>query len=245
MMAWLTAVLVAGAVYLAWPADGLSRLAPRAGPVLPGWVAPLPGAMASRTRWWLAAAGGVGLAAYGWGTLPWLVALAPVVVVGGWLALGRMERGATRRDRARSKADLPYALDLIRLGLSAGQPLRTAVATAAGVMDGTVGATLERLGRGVSVGLSDAQAWTALADDPIWGDVARDIARAADWGASLIDILTYHAGALRRQVAADRLGAAKAVGVKSVAPLGLCYLPAFVCLGVVPVVVGGVLAVFH
>jgi len=38
--------------------------------------------------------------------------------------------------------------------------------------------------------------------------------------------------------AANPAAAARKVGVLAVAPLGLCFLPAFVCLGIVPVVVG-------
>jgi pilus assembly protein TadC len=37
-----------------------------------------------------------------------------------------------------------------------------------------------------------------------------------------------------RRAALDQ--AAKAVGVKAVAPLGLCFLPAFMLLGIVPLV---------
>jgi len=188
---------------------------------------------------------GLALVWFGWGTAPWLVGLVPLVVVGGWWLLGRLEGGTARRARLADKADLPYALDLIRLGVGAGQPLRTALATAAEVMGGRVATTLDRVARGVAVGLSDAEAWQALSDDPAWRDIARDIARAADWGVRLTDVLDQHAAQLRRQVKADRLAAAKAVGVKAVAPLGLCYLPAFVCLGVVPVIVGGVLVILH
>lgn len=247
MIAWLAAMLVAGAVYAVWPGDGLARLMAPPAPRLPGWAHPLPGALSSRARWGVSGAAGLALAASGWGSTPWLVGLAPVVMVAGWLALGRMEGGATRRARLAGQADLPYALDLIRLGLGAGQPLRAAVATTIEVMDASsvAVAVLERVSRGLSVGLSDAQAWQTLGDDPVWGGVARDIARASDWGVALTDIFAHHATVARRQLTTDQVRAAKAVGVKAVAPLGLCYLPAFICLGVVPVVAGGVLAVFH
>jgi hypothetical protein len=39
--------------------------------------------------------------------------------------------------------------------------------------------------------------------------------------------------------------AARSAGVRAVAPLGLCFLPAFVLVGVVPTVVGLATAALH
>jgi hypothetical protein len=45
---------------------------------------------------------------------------------------------------------------------------------------------------------------------------------------------------LRRQVRAEVESRARAVGVKAALPLGTCLLPAFVLVGVVPLVAGSV-----
>jgi tight adherence protein B len=51
-------------------------------------------------------------------------------------------------------------------------------------------------------------------------------------------LLRIAADDLRDDVATEALAAAERLGVKLVVPLGVCVLPAFVLVGVVPVVVG-------
>jgi pilus assembly protein TadC len=105
-------------------------------------------------------------------------------------------------------------------------------------------AQLRTVVNGIKVGLTDAQAWQGIASGPVLGAVARDVARAADWGLAVSSILTEAAADLRRQGEADAKTRARAVGVRTVLPLSLCYLPAFVLLGIVPVLASGVLSVF-
>ncbi|MFD0891079.1 type II secretion system F family protein, partial [Streptosporangium algeriense] len=57
-------------------------------------------------------------------------------------------------------------------------------------------------------------------------------------GAPVADILTRLADDARQEARSAASAAALRVGVQAVAPLGLCFLPAFVCLGIVPVVAG-------
>ena len=83
-----------------------------------------------------------------------------------------------------------------------------------------------------------ALAWGALRGDPVWGAAAADVARAERSGLCLADLLRLHADDARR-VAADRATlAARTVGVRSVVPLMVCFLPAFILVGVVPIVAG-------
>jgi len=70
------------------------------------------------------------------------------------------------------------------------------------------------------------------------------VSAAAESGAPLSDVLAGLAEDARaRALLAARLRA-RAVGVRAVLPLGLCFLPAFVLLGVVPLVAGMVSQVF-
>ena len=239
----VSAIFAGWAVWLWWPTDPIERLRPPRPVVLPRWMQAEPGAMASQTRWLLGAA--VGMAILLMSPTGPLVALplAGVAVVTVWIVLGKMVSSRVQAQRRRQEETLPEALDLIRLCLKAGSPLRMAVAsTASGLPEAQ-----EPLGKilsGVAVGLSDSDAWLALASDRVWGDVSQDIARAVGGGLSVERVLVHHGQTARRRVRTAQLTAAKAVGVKSVAPVGACYLPAFLLLGVVPVVAAGIAHVF-
>jgi pilus assembly protein TadC len=141
--------------------------------------------------------------------------------------------------------DLPQSLDLVYACVRAGQPLRHAIETVAEAMGPPISNLFGSVTNAISVGMSDAQAWQVLFDDPVAGLVARDFSRSATWGTSVTDILTQHSAGLRRQVRTQRLAGAKAIGVKSVLPLGICYLPAFMLIGVVPVIASGVIFLFR
>jgi pilus assembly protein TadC len=75
--------------------------------------------------------------------------------------------------------------------------------------------------------------------------LGRALVRAGESGAAVVPALRSLAADSR---AAQRLASEAAVrraGIWVLAPLGLCFLPAFVCLGVVPLVLGIAGDVFH
>jgi pilus assembly protein TadC len=93
----------------------------------------------------------------------------------------------------------------------------------------------------LAVGSPPGEAWAALAGaggDDVLGPAARALARAADGGAPVAAAVSRLAAEARADARARGEQAARRVGVLAVAPLGLCFLPAFVLLGVVPVIVG-------
>lgn len=57
-------------------------------------------------------------------------------------------------------------------------------------------------------------------------------------GAALADGVTALAEESRHDAAHSASAAAERAGVLIAGPLGLCFLPAFICLGIVPVVAG-------
>jgi len=134
--------------------------------------------------------------------------------------------------------DLPLALDLLACTLRAGQPPATAALAVATAVGGPVGAALSAVARGTDLGSPPELAWQPLARLPGGEVAARTLARAAGSGTRLAEELSRTAGDLRmrRQSAAD--ARVRRAGVLVVLPLGLCFLPAFVCLGVVPIVIG-------
>ena len=62
--------------------------------------------------------------------------------------------------------------------------------------------------------------------------------RSASSGAALADGVAELATSVRHDAADAARAAAERASVLIAGPLGLCYLPAFVCLGIVPVVAG-------
>ncbi len=185
-----------------------------------------------------------------WGTSV-LVAVAVAMLVGGWIGLiaaavagpvanrylSRLEPAAVRRARLQAAADLPYAADLMAAVLHAGQPTDRAVRLVADVLGGPVGERLARVGRSLGLGLAPAQAWAALADLPGGERLTAAIVRSAESGAALAAAFARLADDQRAARAAAVDAAVRRTGVLIVLPLGLCFLPAFVFAGIVPVIV--------
>ncbi|MDT3441776.1 MULTISPECIES: type II secretion system F family protein [unclassified Pseudofrankia] len=167
-----------------------------------------------------------------------------------------------RARRARLLADLPLALDLIAACLAAGATVPAALeATAAGVA-GPLGVELRATARGLRLGATAAGATarlvaagtgpTSLLDAlrrrvgagqrassarPLMA-AAQALGRVETSGARLADGLTRIAARARAQAHDEAIGAARRAGVAAAAPLGLCFLPAFLLLGVVPTILG-------
>lgn len=223
-------------VQLGWPPDPLSRLAQPTVVRLPAWLRGRSAALPARTRA-IAASGVAVVLLVVTGT-----AVATALALPVWLAvfwgLGRLETNGAAAGRAQLVAELPAALDLLSACVVAGMPLRTATAAVSAAVGGVLG---ERLGAVVSygaAGFGDADAWASLRSDEVLGPVARDLARAADAGTSVGVMLARHAESARAAAQAAAIARAKAVGVRTIVPVSVCYLPAFFLVGVVPVIAG-------
>ncbi|HET9517037.1 MAG TPA: type II secretion system F family protein [Actinoplanes sp.] len=167
----------------------------------------------------------------------WAVVLGAAVTFGLRLGLGRMPSAAVRADRLRAVADLPLAADLLAACLRAGAPVDRASSAVGEALGGPLGERLAQVARSLRLGGTSAEAWAHLADV---GGAERIIAaavRSSSSGGALAGALTRLADDLRsdRNVAAQ--AAAQRAGVLIVLPLGLCFLPAFLLAGLVPVVV--------
>ena len=197
--------------------------------------APRRGGPDDRTRRWVLAVGsGLG-AALLLGGAGGAVAGAVTVCVAE-----RLLRRRSTADREVADADLlrdlPAACDLLAVCVSAGVPLPAALAAVGAAVPGAVGAELDRVAGARRLGADPRRAWDAVR--PELGPLARTVQRAETSGARAAPALTALAVEAR---AAQRTAAETAVrraGVWVLAPLGACFLPAFVCLGVVPLVIG-------
>lgn len=187
----------------------------------PRWV----GALAGLATW--AFIGGpMGIVA---GTA--VAALTPVL-------LGRLEPAAARRRRAELTRAAPLVCDLMGAAMLSGVTLDRAVPVIARAFGGAVAEVLGQLSHRLGMGMDPAAAWSLLALEPGFGPLGRAAARSARTGSPLADLLLACGDELRAAATAQGLADIRTAGIKAVLPLGLCLLPAFVVLGIVPVVAG-------
>lgn len=232
-------------------AVGVALLVPAGRPVRmpglgPGRPAPGQGGRGPRTAdedrlhrtapvWALGGGAGVYLLVEG------VVGLAAGLAVAALLArtIRAAELPSARRRREELAAALPAVVDLIAAGLAAGAPPDRALAQVGRAWGGAVADDLGVVGRRLSLGADPVEVWRDLAQDPHWASVGRALARATESGASLAPALRQLAGDLRRTHRAEAEGRARSVSTRAAAPLGLCMLPAFVLIGVIPMIVAG------
>lgn len=132
------------------------------------------------------------------------------------------------------------ALDAFAACLRAGMAVSTAATAVADAAPPALALVLRRGADLLSLGAGADRAW---ADPDVGGDghvraYLRMARRSAASGAALAQGVDDLAVTLRAE-AADAAGArAERAAVLIAGPLGLCYLPAFICLGIVPVIAG-------
>lgn len=183
------------------------------------------------------------LAAAGLGVAVALVLGGPVGLVfgvGAGLAarrgIGRLEPGEVRRMRERREAELPLTLDLLAVCLRAGMPLVGALEAVSRALGGPFSADLARVAGLLRLGSPPTTAWADLAEDPDLAAVTRAAGRSAESGSRLATSFERLATERRAALAATGEARARKAGVVAMAPLGLCFLPSFVSLGLVPIV---------
>ena len=172
----------------------------------------------------------------------------PVAVVAAavcWWLTGRMEPPGARRRRERLVASVPHAVDLMAACLAAGLSPPAALEQVTAVVDQPLSGELAGVSARLRLGVDPATVWRDLAAHPQLGGLGRTIARAVESGASVADAMLRLAEDQRRRHRAAVETRARAVGVKAALPLGGCLLPAFVLVGVVPLVAGSVSVFLH
>lgn len=163
---------------------------------------------------------------------------AVVGAIAAWITIGRSESPRERRRRAEVARDLPAVVTLVAAALRSGAAPGEAVLV---VSDALPGAAAERLRPVVArlrLGVPDPAVWAEVARDRDLAPLGRTLARAHDTGAPVVAAVERLADDLARESRAGVEDRARAVGVKAAVPLGLCLLPAFVLIGIVPLVAG-------
>ena len=149
---------------------------------------------------------------------------------------GRGDSGArrTRRDGTHGKLDVVLVIELVDAALAAGCALPTALCAVGDAIAGASGRALRRAGSALLLGASWPAAWAHAPDAlaPLRDTLEVAWVAGASPGAGLRACADGVRRARRRAV---RTAAAR-LSVHLVLPLGACFLPAFVLLGLVSVV---------
>ncbi len=164
-----------------------------------------------------------------------LLALAVLIAPAPARPVDRLRPRANDPPPAKSKPGGPFeraaAWDLLAACLKAGLAVPTAIA-AVGIEE------LRQVAELLRLGADPVTAWAKALDDPATNALARAARRTARSGAAL----ARQAAELAERTRADAVDQAEAkaqrAAVAVAAPLALCFLPAFLCLGVLPVVLG-------
>ncbi|WP_440712881.1 type II secretion system F family protein [Gordonia sp. FQ] len=154
-------------------------------------------------------------------------------------------RGGTRPPEP-DPFEVAAGYDLLAVCLRAGLPVATAVAVAAAHAPPPLASDLAQAAELLALGADPETAWATperegarpRAPDEHFRELATLARRASRAGSSMADGVAALAEATREQARTRALARAERAGVAISGPLGLCFLPAFVCLGIVPVVVG-------
>ncbi|MBF6337612.1 type II secretion system F family protein [Nocardia abscessus] len=188
--------------------------------------------------------------------LPLLLAATALALLPGRVAVRRRLhalRGTRHRPAASSRrknqaADglaVASVLDLLAACLRAGLPMAAAARAVAPEAPEPLGEALRRAADSLALGADAATAWEQVARDSNARPGAEEIEslarmarRSARSGSSLAAAVTELAEQRRSAVEDSAAAKAERAGVLIGGPLGLCFLPAFVCLGIVPVVIG-------
>lgn len=131
--------------------------------------------------------------------------------------------------------DPAVACDLVAAVLTAGASVPAALESLGEAVGGDDGAEVAVAARMLRYGASWEEAFERV--PPTWDPVTDALRLAWSDGVAPGPTLTATAGALRTSRAARAREEAERLAVRLVLPLGLCLLPAFVLMGLVPVMI--------
>jgi Flp pilus assembly protein TadB len=157
-----------------------------------------------------------------------------------WWRSRSWESGAVRRRRARLEAELPHVVDLMTAALGAGAAPTTALSLVADVVDPVMGEELRPWTTRLALGTDPVTVWSAMAAHPQLGRLGATLRRSAESGAPVSEALLRLSEDLRARRRAAVEERVRQVEVRAAVPLGVCLLPSFVLVGVVPLVAGSV-----
>ncbi|WP_405880625.1 type II secretion system F family protein [Streptomyces sp. NBC_01136] len=189
-------------------------------------------------RRWLPVAGAV---CVGWVLVGGLVGAGAGLVAGLGVCRWRQRRKpgpVEEYDAARATRQLPLAADLVAACIAAGADPVVAARAVGEALGGPVGARLARGAAEVRLGGEPTEAWRSLASMSGAGALARLLERAGESGVPAAVPVGRLAAEARAEWGRAATARARRAAVMVTVPVGLCFLPAFIAIGVLPVVIG-------
>jgi Flp pilus assembly protein TadB len=169
------------------------------------------------------------------GVAGWVVGFAGAYGTWRWLRSRKPdERGRTEE----ASRQLPLAADLLAACIAAGAGPRDAAEAVGESLGGPVGDQLARTAAELRLGGEPAGAWGRLGEIPGAAGLARCLERAGSTGAPAAEPVSRLAEGFRAERSRGAAARAQRAQVLITAPVGLCFLPAFLAVGVAPVVIG-------
>ncbi|WP_392671460.1 type II secretion system F family protein [Streptomyces sp. LN785] len=201
----------------------------------------------ARAREWAAPLGAV---VTGWILVggPWGCAVGLAGAYGTWRWLRARRRripAVSAVDAAETARGLPLAADLLAACISAGCRPGEAAEAVGESLGGPIGERLARTAAEIRLGGEPAVSWGRFGELPGAGALARCLDRAGSTGAPAAEPVARLAEAMRAERSSAAVARAQRAGVLITAPVGLCFLPAFLAVGVAPVVIGLAAGLLH
>ena len=182
------------------------------------------------------AAGAVALG----GTAGWSVGVAAGLA--GWQWQRRRARlvgqDACGADSTTVERQLPLAAELLAACLAAGSGPAQAAEAVGRSTGGPLGDRLVRVAAELRLGGEPADVWGRFGSSPGCEGLARCMERAGTTGVPPVQAVARLAAERRARRARAAAARARRAAVQVTGPLGLCFLPAFLAIGVAPVVLG-------
>ena len=149
--------------------------------------------------------------------------------------LNEIERRQEAAHLAVIARQVPQIADILAAALAVGIPIPTATKAVGAAISEPARTVLLSVVRAQQLGADPVETWRT-SPEPL-RPIGHALARTQQTGASVSEVLHGLAEDARRHHRTLVEVAARTAGVRAVAPLAACFLPAFLLLGVVPVVV--------
>lgn len=141
--------------------------------------------------------------------------------------------------RLASNSEILRALEIIRLGISSGMTISDALGFAQQRAPVAAARELEEVLKQFNLGFPITRGLQQIAtNNPRWQPISDTLITSLNSGSSVSEQLADVEFVLQSSIDTEKLKRIKSVAVKSVLPLGLCFLPAFILLAVIPIVAG-------